>query len=502
MGEVVQRVVPFKADALNRDAEKSPHSVAAEQALLGAIMINNRFFDELDGRLTPDHFYVPLHAAMFEAMDAIINMRGGEANPITIKERLDASKYGDEKELFSTLNDMFSHATLSTDAKSLGEVIVTTYRQRQLMGLGQSITTEARKAQNAETVESLLESAGSEVFRLTEVGGPRSHAWGMKQNVLEVLRQAEAAKTSGTGLIGVGSGIPDLDDLLSGFQKSDLIILGARPSMGKTSLLLNFAQVIAARHLGREAGGCPVGVFSLEMNAVQLTQRLLSNVTNINTQDLGSGKISDGDLQRLVAGGSKVQSLPLYLDDTPALTLAAFRSKARRMKRQHGIGLLLVDYLQLLRCPLKGDFNRVQEISEITMGLKQIARELDVPVIAASQLSRQVESRDNKRPLLSDLRESGSIEQDADVVMFLYREDYYLSKLLGAADESTAATDADRRKLTEARDRLQALKGISELLVSKNRKGPTGTVKLMFDEVRTTFSSYSSRKGSSHAGGF
>jgi replicative DNA helicase len=434
-----------------------------------------------------------MHAAVFEAIETIIDQRGGDANPITIAERLRGSPFDADKALFPHLSRMFENAALTADAKSLAEVIITAFRQRQLMGLAENLHKEARAASKPEDVEGMLEAVGSEVFRLTEAGGSKSTARGMRENLIAVIEQAAAAKQSGTGITGITSGFLDLDKLLGGFQKSDLIILGARPSMGKTSLLVNIAQAVAMRHLTKQPNCGPVGVFSLEMSSEQLTQRILSNASKINAQQLGSGQISDSEMMRVMKAANDLHTLPLVIDDTPGLSIAALRGRARQMKRQHGIGLIVVDYLQLLTCPLKGDFNRVQEISQISQGLKLVARELNVPVIAASQLSRQVDSRDNKRPLLSDLRDSGTIEQDADVVLMLYRAEYYLSRALGADDGASAAGDAERKRITETQQQLEAVRGITELIVAKNRKGPTDTVKLRFRGETTTFEDYSGR---------
>jgi replicative DNA helicase len=257
--------------------------------------------------------------------------------------------------------------------------------------------------------------------------------------------------------------------------------------MGKTSLIINIAQNAATRLLRGEANGAAVGVFSLEMSAEQLTQRMLSSAANISTQQISSGHLSDSDFGRMVAAAGEMADLPLYIDDTPGLSISAMRARARRMKQVYGIGLLIVDYLQLMTAPGKAtDGNRVQEISAISQGLKLIARDLNIPVIAASQLSRSVESRDNKRPQLADLRESGSIEQDADLVMFLYREEYYLSRQMGAGSD----LEPGNPKMMEMKDRLDKLRGVTELIISKNRKGPTDTVRLMFHPQTTTFHNY------------
>lgn len=487
------RVVHLESERLPRRVENVPHSVTAEQALLGAIMVNNRCYDELQGSLAADHFYVPMHGAVFAAIEDIVNGRGGEANPITIRERLKGTHFDADKALFPHLTSMFENAALSGDMRSLADVIVTAYRQRQLMGLAESIHGQARAAARPEDVEAVLESAGSELFRLADVGSGGITMMGMRRGLVEVIRTAEAAKKSGTGVTGIASGFTDLDSLMGGFQPSDFIVLGARPSMGKTSLLLNIAQHVAQNCQRGLPNSAPVGVFSLEMSETQLIQRIVSNAAGISTQQMTSGRLSDGDMQRLVTAGNALEALPLYIDGTPALTIAALRSRARQMKRQYGIGLIVVDYLQQMSSPLRGDHNRVQEITQITQGLKHVARELNVPLIAASQLSRQLESRDDKRPQLSDLRESGSIEQDADAVLMLYREEYYISRALGVANDNERGSEAAQKKMWEAKERLEQVRGITELLVSKNRRGPTDAIKLMFDGATTTFRNYSAR---------
>lgn len=471
----------------------APHSVAAEQALIGAVLVNNRLFDELEGRLLPDHFYIPLHAEVFRAISDI-TARSGEANPITVAERLKGTSFDADKQLFPHLSKMFENAALAADVRSLAEVVRTAFMQRQLMGLCDSAKTEAATASGPEEVKAIIESAGSELFRLSEVPDGKSMVRGMREGLLEVIRKAEQAKREGSGVTGVASGFTDLDNLLGGFQRSDLIIVGARPSMGKTSLLLNIAESVAHR-FGRDGqNGAPVAFFSLEMSYEQLVQRVLSGSSNVTTQQMGTGRLSEGDFMRMAGAARGLAELPLFIDDQPGLSIAMLRARARQMKRKYGIGLIIVDYLQLMTGPpVRGDFNKVQEVSAISQGLKQVARELDVPVIAASQLSRQLEQRDNKRPQLSDLRESGSIEQDADVVLMLYRAEYYLSRQLGAADELTAS-DSDRKKVAEARAELERVRGITEVLVSKNRKGPTDTVRLLFDGEKTRFSDFSARK--------
>lgn len=460
--------------------------------MLGAIMVRNALYDELEGTLRPEHFYVPLHAAVFEAIEHLVNVGGVEANPISIEARLKESTFGKQGNLYPHLSEMFTSAGFAGDIRSVAQVVQTTYVQRMLMGLGDSIKLEAQGATTPEAAAAVVAQAGEELYRLGDTGSASTMRTA-REGLQAVILQAERAKSAGGGLIGVSTGFPDLDRVLGGLQRSDLIILGARPSMGKTSLLLNIAYQAARRRMAGDEGGCAVGMFSLEMSLEQLMQRVVASAAGVNGQLIANGHISDASMGKLVGAAGGMADLPLIVDDGAGLTIQQIHSRARQMKRKYNIGLLVVDYLQLMRAPgRRNDQNRVQEVSEISQGLKQIARELDVPVLVASQLSRNVESRDNKRPLLSDLRESGSIEQDADVVAFLYREEYYLSRALGGASESDASNDAERRKLIEMKDRLERSRGVTELIVSKNRKGPTDTVRLLFQAETTSFHSFAS----------
>ncbi|PIZ32019.1 MAG: replicative DNA helicase [Alphaproteobacteria bacterium CG_4_10_14_0_8_um_filter_53_9] len=475
---------PMTADANRPMAAMAPHSVTAEQALLGCLMVNNRLYDDLGGVLLSSHFYVPLHAAIFEALDKLIN-RGREANPITLREHLRGTIYDDEQALLPHLTSMFENAGLSGEVKGLAEVIHTTYLQRQLMVLADGARQQAQTAHRHDEVTQVLDALSGELFALAETGVGTSTVRGLRGPLVEVIQRAEAAKADGSGITGVTSGFADIDSLIGGWQKSDLVILAARPSMGKTALALNLAEHAARKKLEGGSNGAAVGVFSLEMGADQLAARLLSSRAGVSAHQLSNGQLSSADFTRITAAANDLAELPLYIDDTPNLSINALRSRARRMKRQYGIGFLIVDYLQLMQGTGKyGDGNRVQEVSEISMGLKQIARELQIPVIALSQLSRAVESRDNKRPQLSDLRESGSIEQDADLVVFLYREEYYLQRQLGAD-----GGDGDEKSMKQ-QERLEQVRGKAEVLFGKNRKGPTGVVQLMFHGETTTFHNF------------
>lgn len=467
-----------------------PHNVAAEQAVLGAIMVRNALYDELGGMLRPEHFYVPLHAAVFGAIEHLINVSGLEANPISIDARLKGTTANDAGNLLPHLSSIFENAGLAGDIKSIAEVVQTTYVQRQLMGLGDSIKREAQAASTRESASLVVSQAGDELYRLSDSGTANAIRTA-REGFNEMIVQAERAKSAGGGVIGVGTGFIDLDRLLGGLQRSDLIILGARPSMGKTSLLLNIALHAAQKKMAGDRTGAAVGMFSLEMSTPQLMQRVAASAAGVNSQHIANGHLSDTGFGRVVHAAGAMADLPLFIDDTAALSIQQMQARARQMKRKHNVGLIVVDYLQLMTASgRRNDHNRVQEVSEISQGLKQIARDLDVPVLVASQLSRNVESRDNKRPLLSDLRESGSIEQDADVVSFLYREEYYLSRALGGTTESDTSSDAERRKLADSKDRLERMRGITELIISKNRKGPTDTIRLFFQAETTTFQSF------------
>jgi len=470
------------------DGAPPPHNIEAEQALLGAMMYNNKSYDELGGTIQAQHFYVPFHGEVFEAMETLIN-RGREASPITLRQVLKSAAFDTEADLLSHLTTMLENADYVEDMKTLAEVVHTTYVQRQLLALGQNVSRNASAAHSMPETQEVVEEASGELFALGETGASSNTVRNLRAPLQEVIARAEEARKNSSGITGVATQMTDLDNLIGGLQKSDLVILAARPSMGKTAFAVNVAYNAARVFSKNGANGAGVGVFSMEMGADQLAARILSSAASINSQHLATGKMSDADFGRLVAVSGELADLPIYIDDTPALSINAVRSRARRMKRQYGIGMLVVDYLQLMQgSSAASKNNRVQEISEISQGLKTIARELNIPVMALSQLSRAVENRDNKRPQLSDLRESGSIEQDADIVMFLYREDYYLDKQLGLGAE-----EGGDEKLQQMADRLESVRGKTEVLVSKNRKGATGTIALSFQPETTTFHNYAGK---------
>lgn len=452
--------------------KSAPHSVEAEQALLGSIFLNNNVFHELEGLLKPADFYVQAHGTIFEAIIQIMD-RGFVADPVTIADFIgpDAlDKIGGN----GFLMDIAERATTIINTKSYAKIIHNHAIERQLIDVG---TQLVNRAYNPEGVnpDDLINHAEAELFSIAEGGQTNTSYVSLKEPLVNVIEQLEKVRASDAKITGVTSGFRDVDNLLGGWQPSELIILAARPSMGKTAFALNAAYNAAKALANNIPGGAGVAVFSLEMSAEQLATRVLSSASQINMSDMAQGNVDGEKFGRLVQASDELSRLNLFIDDTPQLHISALRSRARRLKRQHNIGMIVIDYLQLMRGNAD---NRVQEVSEISQGLKGIARELNIPVIALSQLSRSVENRENKRPQLSDLRESGSIEQDADVVTFLYREDYYLEKKMGANP-----TPEDQKQLEEIR-------GLGELLISKNRKGATSAVRLVFDGPKTTFKDY------------
>lgn len=456
-----------------------PHSAEAEQALLGALIFNNRLYDEIEGSLKDIHFYIPFHRAVFDTIETLI-IKGWEASPITIRETMkEKSQYGNQEDLMENLAAMLESGGNTTNIKALREIIFQSFLQRELMEIGSQLNNDAGQKESIKETEELINKVEGDLFSLSETGESHTRGiQGLKTPLQLVLKQAEDAKKQGSEVTGVSTGFIDLDNLLGGWHDSDLVILAARPAMGKTSFALNIAEIAARNSMNGDRLGRPVGFFSLEMSADQLAGRILSSATGITSTALQRGDIKDADFDRLVSQANALNDMPIYIDDTASLHINMLRSRARRMVRQYNVGLIVVDYLQLLRGNGNG-FNRVQEITDISMSLKGIAKELQVPIIALSQLSRAVESRENKRPILSDLRDSGSIEQDADLVLFIHREEYFLEKQISG--------DANDESFAELREKLEQVRGQAEIIISKNRKGPTKTVSLQFHGPTTTF---------------
>jgi replicative DNA helicase len=471
-----------------------PHNFEAEQALLGAVLINNAAYQRVAEFLRPEHFADPLHGKIFDSLSRLIE-RGQVVSAITLKT------YFEQDEDMRTAGGAAYLARLAAasvhviDAAAFGRTVHDLYLRRQLIDLGEGVVNGAFAGDVEETALSQIETAEKKLYDLASSGQTEGGFKPFRAALTEATVAAEAAYHRVGQLTGVASGLFQLDQLLGGLHKSDLIILAGRPSMGKTALATNIA-FNAAKAYREEHGadgrpktvdGAVIGFFSLEMSSEQLATRILAEQAMVPSEKIRKGELISSDFDKVLSISHALEHLNLFIDDTPALSIAALRTRARRLKRTHGLGLLVVDYLQLLTPSGKSrQENRVQEVSEITRGLKTLAKELDVPVLALSQLSRAVEQREDKRPQLADLRESGSIEQDADVVMFVYREEYYLTR-----SEPTRRAEESDQRFNERHDawkqRCEDTYGKAEVIVAKQRHGPTGLVRLSFDGSITKF---------------
>jgi replicative DNA helicase len=465
-----------------------PHNVEAEAALLGALMIDNRLIEDIQLKLRADHFFEPLHGRIFEQIRRLID-KNMLATPVTLRPVFEADEEMKELGGPAYLAQLTGSGAPIIGARDFAVQIYDLAQLRALVGVGRNMVERALDTSDEVEPKAQIEEAEAALYRVAEEGGAEGGVKSFASAAIDAIKMAEKALTTGGGLSGLTTGINAINAKTGGLHHSDLLILAGRPGMGKTALATNIAFNTAQKYVQELAEGVPaekrsgaaVAFFSLEMSADQLATRILSEQSEISSEALRMGKINREDFNRLARASQALHDLPLYIDDTPGLTIAALRTRARRLKRQRGIGFIVVDYLQLLQGTGKGggDQNRVQEISEISRGLKTLAKELNVPVMALSQLSRQVESREDKRPQLSDLRESGSIEQDADIVMFVYREDYYLA----AKQPSDGHPDLEKWQ-----EEMNNAYGKAELIVGKQRHGATGKVKLRFDARVTRFS--------------
>lgn len=465
-----------------------PHNTEAEQALLGALIVNNTAYDKIGDFLRPEHFYDPVHGRIFEAITTLIS-RGQIADTKTMRGLFEHDPALASVGGAQYLADLAASVITVINTADYGQLIHDLYLRRRLIDLGEDIVNEAYTQDLEAPANSQIEFAEQRLFELAQTGELDRGFVKLEKSLLVSLRIAEEAYKRDSHITGVTTGLRDMDRKLGGLQKSDLVILAGRPSMGKTALATNIA-FNAARAFASSGGneGSAVAFFSLEMSSEQLATRLLGEHSNVPSERIRRGEIKADDFTRFMEATKILSRAPLYIDDTPGLTVAALRTRARRLKRLvPQLGLIVIDYLQLLRGSAKGNDGRVQEVSEITRGLKGLAKELNVPVLALSQLSRAVESRDDKRPQLSDLRESGSIEQDADVVMFVYREEYYHSRA-----EPSQRQDEGEDKFNVRHQRWQErgdqVRNLAEVLIAKQRHGPIGTVELHFDGQFTRFS--------------
>ena len=467
------------------DTETLPHNIEAEQQLLGAILTNNEVYDRIASLVKPVHFFDPVHQRIFERAAARIQ-KNALASPVTLKPFFEDDAGLAELGGPSYLARLAGAASSAYAARDYAQMIYDLAVRRELIGLGRDISAKAAKVEvDSEPRDQIIE-AEQRLYQLGEQGASERGFQSFLKAVTDAVNVANAAYQRDGGLAGISTGLTDLGRKLGGLHPSDLLILAGRPSMGKTSLATNIAFNIAKAHRrgrlpdggeGSIEGGV-VGFFSLEMSAEQLAARILSEASEVPSEQIRRGDMTEQEFRRFVEAAKALESCPLYIDDTPALPISQVAARARRLKRTHGLDVLIVDYLQLLKGSSKE--NRVQEVSEITQGLKAIAKELMIPVIALSQLSRAVESREDKRPQLSDLRESGSIEQDADVVMFVYRDEYYR--------EREKPGDHELEKMAQWQTIMESVHGKAEVIIGKQRHGPIGTVELAFEGRFTRFS--------------
>lgn len=490
MLDVVRLAPPANAG----DAPQLPRNIEAEAAFLGAILIDNRVVEDLPVALTPDHFFEPLHGRIFQQTMALIE-RNSIATPVTLKPYFEADEAIKAVGGPGYLAQLTGSGAGLIGARDFARQIFDLALLRELVGVGRTLVDNALDTSESVDPQSQIEDAETALYRVSGGEAEMGTVKSFSAASLTALQAAERALNSGGHLSGTTTGLASVNAKIGGLHKSDLLILAGRPGMGKTSLATNIAFNAAERYRRDEDDGIPVeknmgakvAFFSLEMSADQLATRVLAEQSGVSGEALRMGKISKEQFQQLSRAAQQLQTLPLFIDDTPALTIAGLRTRARRLQRRHGIGLIIVDYLQLLSgSGSKSSDNRVQEISEISRGLKTLAKELNLPVMALSQLSRAVEQREDKRPMLSDLRESGSIEQDADMVLFVFREDYYVG-----SREPKRPVEGDDVKIHAAHEEWAAemdrVYGLAELIVAKQRHGSTGKVRLHFEAKTTKF---------------
>jgi replicative DNA helicase len=466
-----------------------PHNIEAEQALLGAILVNNEAFYRVSDFLDPKHFFEPVHQRIYEVIGGLVRA-GKIATPVTLKTFLpgDADVAGISLNKYLAL--LAAEATTIINAEDYGRTIYDLSIRRDLIIIGEEMVNTAYDAPVDATPASHIEEAERKLYQVAEAGRLDSGFQRFAQALTTAVDMAARAYQRDGSLSGLATGLIDLDNKMGGLQPSDLIILAGRPGMGKTALATNIAYNVAKAWAGElradghtaTVNGGIIGFFSLEMSAEQLATRIIAEQTRIPSNKIRRGGIDEADFEKIKDVAVELQNLPFYVDETGGLSIGQLVARARRLKRQRGLDLLVVDYLQLVQGTARASENRVQEITEITTRLKALAKELKIPVLALSQLSRQVEQRDDKRPQLSDLRESGSIEQDADVVLFVYREEYY--------HQLRKPAEANKDKFAEWQAEGERVEGRAEVIIGKQRHGPTGTVELHFDAAVTRFANF------------
>ena len=456
---------------------KHPSNIEAEQALIGSVLVNNDIIDEISSIISSRIFYDPGHIKIYEVIENL-NNKGMIANPITLKNYFEKDNMLNEVGGTEYLVKLTRFSGSSKQALDYAKIIHEMYLRRELILISDKLSSDTLNANSQEqNAENIIEGTEKSLFDLAERGSFSQSFLKFNQALDQTIEMATLAMKNDQGIVGMPTGLTELDEKLGGLHKSDLIILAGRPSMGKTALATNIAYNVS-RHILKRQEKSSVAFFSLEMSSEQLSTRILSEQAKIRSDDIRRGKVTEEEINRYIETSRNIYDLPLYIDETPAITIATLSNRARRIKRLFGLGLVVVDYIQLMRSSSNKNESRVQEISEITQGLKALAKELSVPVLALSQLSRAVEQRDDKQPQLADLRESGSIEQDADVVMFVYREEYYLERKqpkLGSIEHA------------EWQSKMNDVTGLADIILGKQRHGPTGTVKVEFEGIYTKF---------------
>ena len=460
-------------NVIQNDIKELPNNIEAEQSVIGSILLNNEIFDEINLLINSKNFYDPMHQKIFMAIEKLI-YSGMLANPITLKNYFENEK--DELNVPDYLVKITKFSTSSRQAIEYSKLIYDLYVKRELIKISENIIDTAKLNDLDNDGKSIIENFEKSLFDLAEKGSFSSSLVKFDEAMKMTIEMASSAYKNEEGIVGVPTGLTDLDYRLGGLHKSDLLIIAGRPSMGKTALATNIA-FNAAKKIQNDGRKSTIAFFSLEMSSEQLSTRILAEQSRIKSNDIRTGKISEEQFDKFIETSKNISELPLYIDETPAISIAALSNRARRIKRLYGLDMVVVDYIQLMKASNFRE-GRVQEISEITQGLKALAKELSVPVLALSQLSRAVEHRDDKKPQLSDLRESGSIEQDADVVMFVYREAYYLQ-----GKEPRPATVEH----AEWQAKMNDISHLAEIIIGKQRHGPTGNVMLEFEAMFTKF---------------
>ncbi len=474
---------PFKI--IQGSQGQMPCNIEAEQALIGSILVSNELYDEIAPIINSQKFFDPIHIKIFETIEMLIG-KGLLANPVTLKNHFENDKglqqLGGQEYLVKITK--FS-TTSPKQVLDYANIVHEMHVRRELIKISENVLNEASNKNEAiSSGEEMIQNAEKSLFDLAERGHFNRSFLKFENALKQTIEMARNAYQNEEGIVGVPTGLTDLDSRLGGMHKQDLIIIAGRPSMGKTALATNIA-FHAAKNIEKKGSKSTVAFFSLEMSSEQLSTRILSEQSRIRSNDIRRGKVSEKEFEQFIETSKNIYNLPLYIDETPAISISAISNRSRRIKRLFGLDLIVIDYIQLMRSSgNRRNDGRVQEISEITQGLKALAKELDVPVLALSQLSRAVEQRDDKKPQLADLRESGSIEQDADVVMFVYRAAYYLERkepTLGSIEHA------------EWQQKMDEISSLAEIMISKQRHGPTGNVKVEFEAMYTKFKDLENR---------